>query len=319
MKYIACFFISMLSALLVSKYAEKLYLIDIPSERSSHLRPTPKGGGVGILCAFLIVSVGIQPISFWLPIFFLSIVSLKNDISDISPKVRLVVQFIVVLVVLLNSGIGTSGGLIIVPLILFCLCAFFVVATANIYNFMDGINGIASLMGIVSFFLLGLFLIAFEKEFAVLCFGLAFSCLGFLPFNVPRAKIFMGDVGSILLGFVFATVVVLTTRSPLEFLIMSSFLLLFYLDELISIVNRIKQGKSLLVAHRGHLYQILVNEGGCVHWKVASGYALAQLLIGSISICLQPFGILIVVLNLLIFSVVFCFFDSFIKRRYCID
>ncbi len=319
MKHLVCLVVSFLFTGLIAKYAHKLKLIDIPSGRSSHVQPTPKGGGIGILCAFLITSIAAVPVFFWLPAAILSLVSLKNDIIDLSPKIRLIVQFLMAFVVLFGVGARDYFAWNLFSLTILVTCLLFIVATANFYNFMDGINGIAGLTGVVSFLLLGVFLQDFEPNYAMLCFSVTVSCVGFLPFNIPKAKVFMGDVGSILLGFVFAATIVLTSRNMQDFLFMSSFLLLFYLDEFASMIKRIKDGKSLLRAHREHLYQILVNEGGIAHWKVSVGYALCQLVIGGLVLCLQACGVWFVMLAILIFSFIFYCFDSFIRRRYCIN
>ncbi len=319
MKYLVCLVVSSLCTGLISKYAHKLKLIDIPSGRSSHVQPTPKGGGIGLLCAFLIASIAAVPVFFWLPAAILSLVSLKNDITDMSPKIRLVVQFVMAFMVFFWVGQGDYFTWNVFSLTILVAYLFFIVATANFYNFMDGINGIAGLTGVVSFLLLGIFLQDFEPDYAMLCFSVMASCIGFLPFNIPKAKVFMGDVGSILLGFVFAATIVLTSRNMQDFLVMSSFLLLFYLDEFASMIKRIKDGKSLLHAHREHLYQILVNERGIAHWKVSVGYALCQLVIGGLVLWLQAYGVWFVMLAILIFSFIFYCFDSFIRRRYCIN
>ena len=142
--------------------------------------------------------------------------------------------------------------------------AVFIVGTANFYNFMDGINGIAAITGIVGFGLLALYSFLSESysSFAVLSVCIYFSCLGFLPFNMPKAKVFMGDVGSILLGFTFAGMVVWLSKNPLDFICLAAFLFPFYADELTTMAVRIRDGDNLLRAHRRHLYQVLANEKG---------------------------------------------------------
>ena len=147
------------------------------------------------------------------------------------------------------------------------------VGTANIYNFMDGINGIAAITAIVGFGLLSLFsLIAGQDSaYGVLSVCIAFSCLGFLPFNMPKAKVFMGDVGSILLGFSFAAIVVILSKSILDFVCLAGFLFPFYADELTTMAARIKDGENLFKPHRRHLYQLLANEKRIAHWKISIG------------------------------------------------
>ena len=91
----------------------------------------------------------------------------------------------------------------------------------------------------------------------------------------------MGDTGSILLGFVFASMVTWLSDSLVNFLCLVSFLFLFYADEITSSIIRLKDGENLWTPHRRHLYQILANEYGVAHWKVSLGYGLAQLFVGA--------------------------------------
>jgi Fuc2NAc and GlcNAc transferase len=132
--------------------------------------------------------------------------------------------------------------------------------------------------------------------------------MGFLPFNVPKAKVFMGDVGSVLLGFVFAGMVVYLSNDVLDFICLSSFLFPFYADEFITMMVRLKDGENLTKAHRRHLDQLLANEGNIPHWKVSFGYGLFQFLIGISIIMLKDMG-LIMVISALAFCI--CFFTIF--------
>ena len=143
---------------------------------------------------------------------------------------------------------------------------------------MDGINGIAGITGIVGFGLLAFsaFLSGSDSSFVTLAICMSLSCLGFLPFNMPRARVFMGDVGSILLGFVFAGMVIWLSRNLLDFICLSAFLFPFYADEFTTMAVRIRDGENLTHPHRRHLYQLLTNEKGISHWKISVGYGLAQ-------------------------------------------
>ena len=147
---------------------------------------------------------------------------------------------------------------------------------------MDGINGIAGITGVVGFGLLAFSatLSAVSPSFVTLAICMALSCLGFLPFNIPKARVFIGDVGSILLGFVFAGMVAWLSKSLLDFFCLASFLFPFYADELTTMGVRLKDGEKLFNPHRKHLYQLLANELKIAHWKVAVGYGILQLVVG---------------------------------------
>ena len=197
------------------------------------------------------------------------------------------------------------------------------VGTANIYKFMDGINGIAAITGIVGFGLLSLFsLIAgHDSSYGVLSVCIAISCLGFLPFNMPKAKakakakVFMGDVGSILLGFSFAAIVVILSKSILDFVCLAGFLFPFYADELTTMAARIKDGENLFKPHRRHLYQLLANEKGIAHWKISIAYGLLQLIIGITILLLRPFGLTIILLLLTVYFIAYIITTSVIRKN----
>ncbi len=295
--YIVSFVLGGAGAWSVAKYGSRLGLLDIPNERSSHeiSIPIPKGGGIGILAAFLLASwvLGLPALS-WICVGLISLLSLYGDRKEIIPKVRLGIQFLGSVGLLFALFYWEGRGWPVYLLIPFF--AVFVVGTANYYNFMDGINGIAGITGIVAFGLIALFgiLSGANDSLIILAGCMGFACLGFLPFNMPKARVFMGDVGSILLGFVFAGMVVWLSRSFLDFVCLASFLFPFYADELTTMVVRIKNGENLTRPHRRHLYQLLANERGIAHWKVSVGYGVLQLIIGLSVLAIRPLGIVAV-------------------------
>jgi len=126
-----------------------------------------------------------------------------------------------------------------------------------------------------------------------------------LLFNMPKAKVFMGDVGSILLGFSFAAIVVILSKSILDFVCLAGFLFPFYADELTTMAVRIKDGENLFKPHRKHLYQLLANEKAIAHWKISIGYGLVQLIIGITILLLRPFGLSIILLLLGVYFLTF--------------
>jgi len=297
--YLLTFVFTGIGAWIISRFGLIWGFVDPPNERSSHSRPTPKGGGVGILAAFVFASLFIQiPFTLWIPTTFIALLSLFGDKLNFSPKIRLPFQFIAAFVFLVGMEYFQINELI--SLLLLISFTVFIVGTANFYNFMDGINGIAAITGIVGFGLLALsnFLSEGDMSFTILSACIALSCLGFLPFNMPNAKVFMGDVGSVLLGFVFAGMVVMLSKNFLDFICFSSFLFPFYADELTTMAVRLRDGQNLLQPHRRHLYQLLANEKGISHWIISVGYGLGQFLVGITVFLVKPFGIMIVLLLL---------------------
>ena len=141
------------------------------------------------------------------------------------------------------------------------------------------------------------------------------ACLGFLPFNIPKARVFMGDVGSILLGFVFAGMVVFLSRNRLDFICMAGFLFPFYADELSTMMIRIRDGEKLSKPHRRHLYQLLANEYGIAHWKVSLGYGLFQLIVGISIILIKTNSYIVVISALAFYFIAFTMLSSILRKR----
>lgn len=296
-------------AWLVSRYGRGLGLVDHPVERSSHSRPVPKGGGIGILAAFLLVCVAARAsLSLAAPALAVSLLGLWGDRTHISPRLRLAVQF---------AAAWIAVRALDLPPLYLLPAMVFVVGTANFFNFMDGIDGIAGLSGSVAFGLIGVF--AWGRSGpgpeAAVAFGLAAACAGFLPFNLPRAKVFMGDTGSILLGFVFSWLVLRLSRGAVEFLVLCSFLGTFYVDELSTMFVRLRDGENLLRPHRRHFYQLLGNEKGVPHWKVSAGYALVQLAVGLGVWWAGRRGVCFSLGMIIFLSAVFCLYNFNFRRH----
>jgi len=321
--YVLNLLIGSLGAILVMKFGHRFDLVDLPNGRSSHLTPTPKGGAIGILLGFIVSAVHLNlSCGLWVPASFLALISLLGDRCEISPKVRIIIQFSCSLVFLVSLFYSIH-----VNFLTYCFVfplSVYIVGTSNFYNFMDGINGIAGITGIVGFLLLAAFGIITEADskYVIISFAIVCSCLGFLPYNIPRAKVFMGDVGSILLGFVFACMVVVMSGSLLDFICLAGFLFPFYVDELTTMFVRIKNGESLSKPHRSHLYQILANECGIDHWKISVGYGFVQLIIGIVLIIFRDrwnVVLIFLVLCFLVFTLVSVFFRSAnCRKRYSV-
>ena len=332
--YVACMILGGAGAWFIANCGHKLRLLDNPNDRSSHHAAIPKGGGIGILAAFVFGSVVFSvPKSFWIPSTFLALISFYGDRHELSPKFRLPIQFTAALILLIPILFSNSSSVLCPLYPVECLCFFystgvssvlclfflsiFIVGTANFYNFMDGINGIAGITGVVGFGLLASYVYRFgpnESLFTLpICISLA--CLGFLPFNILKAKVFMGDVGSILLGFVFAGMVVWLSKNLLDFICLAAFLFPFYVDELTTMIVRLKDRENLTKAHRRHLYQLFANEMKIEHWKVSAGYGLLQLIVGISVLLLKPIGLLVIFLILAAYFAGFLLLSFIVRKK----
>lgn len=305
---------------LVARFGEKMGLIDAPNNRSSHKIPIPRGGGIGILAFLMIYSLGRRiPWSFCVPVIVVSVLSFVEDMREIPFRVRLTIQLgaaAIVSMAVLSRGYPELGPL--ASAALFLAGILYVAATANYFNFMDGINGLAGWTGVIAFSMYGIYGLTTGMGglFPVLALGCAAACLGFLPFNSPRAKVFMGDVGSILLGFLYAALVFRSSRSLTEFLALSMFILPFYLDEAVTLVVRIKSRESLVHAHRRHIYQVLANQAKISHSFVTFLYCLGQMIVIFLALWLKASGFLVLAGLILALFGTFFVVSLFIRNRW---
>ena len=311
-------------ALLIAKTAYRIHLLDYPAKRSSHEVTTPKGGGVGILAAFLLASLTLKlPAVFVLSATLISVVSFYADSRRLGVKIRLIIHFLAAfLMIMAFLNIASFSQIFPPTFFLLLFCSLFVVATANFYNFMDGIDGMAGIAGLIGFGLIFFYYYQFLhtgpqpiSPYVILAGCMAFSCSGFLSLNLPRAKVFMGDVGSILLGFVFAGLIMKLSENINDFVCMASFLFLFYADELTTLWVRVRNHEKLTQPHRRHLYQLLANELQVRHWKVAMLYGVSQLIVGFSVMAIRRQGLSLVLLFLSGCFLLFVLISFYIRHK----
>ncbi len=230
---------------------------DIPNERSLHNEPIPRVGGVGIMAGIL--SGWILIFQFWawwivLPVLGLFLLSLIDDVRHLPAKVRLIGHVTAAVVVLWGSGTDWPW---LLPVLLF------IVWMTNLYNFMDGSDGLAGGMAFFGFSFYGIAgLVNGNEPFAMMNFSIGAAALGFLYHNFYPAKVFMGDAGSIPLGFLAAAFGVSGWQQgywPFWFpvLVFSPFVA----DATMTLIKRARRGENLAQAHRDHYYQRLIQMG----------------------------------------------------------
>jgi UDP-N-acetylmuramyl pentapeptide phosphotransferase/UDP-N-acetylglucosamine-1-phosphate transferase len=230
---------------------------DIPNDRSLHAEPIPRTGGIALMAGIL--SGWMMLIQFWawwivLPMLGLFVLSLVDDIRNLSPMTRLLGHFVAALAVVGWSGVSW----------LWCLpVLLFIVWMINLYNFMDGSDGLAGGMAFFGFSFYGIAgLINGNEPFAMLNFSIGAAALGFLYHNFHPAKVFLGDAGSIPLGFLSAAFGVWGWQQgywPFWFpiLVFSPFVT----DATMTLLKRAWSRENLAQAHRSHYYQRLVQMG----------------------------------------------------------
>jgi Fuc2NAc and GlcNAc transferase len=270
-------FFSLLLTGALRRYALARRLIDIPNARSSHTIPTPRGGGVAIVLSFLLVlpfCAGLGGVSWSVAWALLgagagiALLGFLDDHGHIAARWRLLGHFIGASWALFWLGglppLSLMGVVLDLGLIGYVLAAVYLVWLLNLYNFMDGIDGIASveavcvcLGGALLYALIGL------PMTALLPLLLACSVLGFLFWNFPPAKIFMGDAGSGFLGLILG-VLSLQAAWAMPQLLWSWVILLgvFIVDATFTLLRRLLRGDKVFEAHRSHAYQYASRQFG---------------------------------------------------------
>ena len=261
------------------RIARRAGVLDIPNERSSHSTPTPRVGGVplvvsAVLCfaAWMLLSGrGIltdkEIAGTILLASGISILGLLDDLFDLSPMVRIVVQFALCVCCLwfiwpffpVVSFIGAPW----VRLLLIGAASVWCTWMLNLYNFMDGIDGLAGgEAAIVSMFFFFLFAWAGNAGWAVANLLISASALGFLMHNWPPAKVFMGDSGSAFLGaFYGMQSLVAPAATGIPFVVLVLPFSNFILDTTFTLIRRMLRGEKWYQAHRSHVYQRMTNLG----------------------------------------------------------
>ena len=279
---------AVLAAAITWAMAHFAVLVDVPNARSSHKRPTPRGGGVGILAAFAVGLLGLHPIlgifdypglaAFAVAALIMGLAGLVDDVRSMKFTTKLAAQ-------LVASAIVMAGGLVIhslyIPglgaielgLVGYPLTLLWLIGLTNAFNFMDGLDGLAGGVAVIAGAFLCVVAALLDQPAVVLLSGLLTAAsAGFLVFNFPPARIFMGDVGSQFLGFAFAALgVMLSLRdgTGTMVLVVPILLFAFLFDTIFTAIRRWRRGENLAAAHRTHLYQ-LINQWGLTHRQVAA-------------------------------------------------
>lgn len=236
------------------------WVLDHPNARSLHTVPVPRIGGLGLLLGVLIswlIFSNVLPLPIWLGVILLIPISLIDDIRSIPARYRLLAQCVAAtifsFVLLLNNFDWLTIALLLISIIW----------VSNLYNFMDGSDGLAGGMTIIGFGYYAIIAwLAGHHEFALINFSIAAAGSAFIYYNFYPARIFLGDVGAIPLGFLAATLGIFGWIDGLwslwlPLLIFSPFIA----DSSVTLLKRFLRGEKIWQAHREHYYQRLVQSG----------------------------------------------------------
>ncbi len=279
------FIITFLAIPIILQVAEKKNLYDIPDERKLHTSPVASLGGVGIFAGFLLASLlSIQGylnpefqyfFAAALVIFFLG---LKDDLMILSATKKFIGQIIAASILIHLGGIrldsmhGLFGFEFVSEGFGLALSYLTIIVVINSFNLIDGVDGLAASLGILSMLVFGIyFFLINQQAYALLSFSMAGSLVAFMIFNHQPAKIFMGDSGSLMIGLVNAILVIKfinVANSPLVALPVQSavavgfaILIVPLLDTLRVFSTRILKGRSPFTPDRNHVHHLLLDRG----------------------------------------------------------
>ncbi|MEQ9219033.1 MAG: UDP-GlcNAc--UDP-phosphate GlcNAc-1-phosphate transferase [Cyclobacteriaceae bacterium] len=284
------------------KVADHFNIIDRPNERSSHTRVTIRGGGIIFVIAVVIwwFLHGFQLPWFFTGFLLISVVSFIDDLGHVPNRVRIVTQFLAVVLLLLelsstNSfplvgaltnqtsmvGVSTDHNL---SVLLLLLSLPVILGFINAYNFMDGINGITvvnSLVTIGTIAYLNHTLPLIDPDL------LSYSMIGLLIFGFfnfrRKAACFAGDVGAVSMAFLITLLMVMLILQTGKFYYLA-LVFVYGIDSVGTIIERLIKRENIFEAHRSHLYQLMANQSGMPHLVVSSIYGLVQLVVNALII-----------------------------------
>ena len=277
----------------------RVRIMDIPNERSAHTQPVPKSGGIAVVFTFLVGLVTLTAVNgpprigqrhvlgLAVSTLAIAVVSFYDDVKNKPFMVKLLTQLVAVLIVL-GSGIVIDEislpvlGPVTLGPVGYVVSFLWIMGLTNTFNFMDGTDALAAgVAAIASLFFLVITYGLGSSFVYINSYSVLAGALGFLLFNFPPARIFLGDVGSASLGFILATLAIIGARydeSHTSFMVMPLLLFTFIYDTVFTFLRRWLARERVTQAHRSHLYQ-LCHRLGWSQWRVALfHYATAAIL-----------------------------------------
>jgi len=287
--YVTAFVLTLIFIPPVILMVKRLRLFDRPNERKEHKIPTPTFGGIAVFAGMLstiffwyqfspalLFNNHISVISFYLSITVLFGVGIMDDLRDLAARYKLVIEAaLATLLAVSGIRITSFGGLFGINelhiIAQYTITVVAIVGITNAFNLIDGIDGLAGGLGFMSLITLGIFLtLSKDLNYALIAFALAGALLGFLYFNFNPARIFMGDTGSLVLGFVIAVLCVQLMKInairpvpvvPNIYIFALGIVLIPVFDTLRVFGTRIWKGRSPFSADKTHIHHLITNEG----------------------------------------------------------
>ena len=285
---------------LLRRYALSYKVLDIPNHRSSHSVPTPRGGGLAIVLAFCLATVWLffnrqltdSSLGLLVSTLLVAVIGFCDDHGEVAARWRFLTHLLAALIalellngfpaILLPAPLDTllgrfsfNPGLLGYPLGTLCL-----VWSLNLFNFMDGTDGIAASEALFVSLALAGYLFFIDQNLCAVTLSLAAACAGFLLWNWPKAKIFMGDVGSGFIGLLLGLLILLASEQAAVLLYCGLILFgVFVVDASYTLVFRLVSGQKWYAAHCSHTYQHAAKRYGHLRvllatWAINLGWLL---------------------------------------------
>lgn len=276
---LASFLASSISLYFLIPYLTKKAFLDIPNERSSHTKVTPRGGGIGVVFGILVgslvayfLSIPVPHFTFFIGFGLIAFTSFLDDRKSLPVYIRLSAHLTAMVLVIYQTG-GMKSLPFPAPINIelgwfgYIFTGIWIISVINFFNFLDGIDGFSGSQAMLAG--IGLASVCLLDASGAVGVCIAGAAFGFLLFNWHPAKIFMGDVGSVSLGFIFATLPFYSTNASSEIVVFSTaiFLWFFLADGAFTLIRRALNKEKVWEAHRSHLYQRL-NKAGWKHDKI---------------------------------------------------
>lgn len=297
-------------------------LIDHPNHRSSHVQPTPRGGGV-VFCVLFLICLAVLP---WfhlapsdgfkllgVPALIIAILGFLDDVKGLPAKLRFAIQLAAAVLFLyvlkLDFANDLHGWLVAVPAVGFMLILLATVWSTNLYNFMDGTDGIASVEAITLYGVGGILLwLQGAYQVAFIAWMLTAGVAGFLVWNWPKAKLFMGDVASSFLGFlVIPFALIGYFEFGLSVFVWFILYLAFTMDATLTLIRRVLNREKIYQAHKLHAYQRL-HQAGYTHRQVLYAMVCINVVLASCSLLAMYHSIWLPEITLLAICFYLCFY-----------
>ncbi len=282
---------------IVKTFASRVGAMDIPDNaRHIHAHPTPRMGGIAIFLGFLVSVLLFVPVTrpvrgILIGAVLIVATGAVDDVVNLKYWIKLLAQIAaavvavahgVVIEVLMNPNVFSENESLLIGVLSIPVTILWIVGVTNAVNLIDGLDGLACGVSVISSMtMLAVALLVSEPSVAVILAALMGACIGFIPFNFNPAKIFMGDTGALLLGYVLATVSIMGMfkfYAVMTFLVPLLALALPLLDTLFAIIRRLIHGQNPMTPDRSHLHHRLIDHGLSQKQAVAVLYSISAML-----------------------------------------